>query len=260
MRKSKKALILSTMAFMAIAATACGNKKAVEASKSPNTATAESSVSEDKAGEETGNADEIETDGEELSGAQATEFVADENAKYTLVLDGESKDISSYVVSYKDSVLLVKSSILTDLFGYTKSDRSNDEMMEYTTADGKILQLMIGTNDMTYDGGTSKISGSIEKIEDSDEVSVSMDFLLGMGLYNSYNTAILDGELVITPSMVDESEFTVETEAVSDSVESYDETEAIDEDMMVESEDLGAAEEVAGETEAVEAVEDAAAE
>ena len=200
MRKSKVALIMATVATMAIAATACTNKQA-------NGTTAADSA----------NSSDVATDGDAspedvLANDPVTNFVGDDAAKYTLVLNAEPNDMTNYVVSYKDGICMVKSSILTDFFGFTKSERSNDEMVEYTSKDGKILQLMLGSNDIIFDGADNKIGGTIEKVDGSDDVTISMDFLLCIGESNTYSTSVQNDALTFEPIVNMPMDYSVEPE------------------------------------------------
>lgn len=201
MRKSKVALIMATVATMAIAATACANKQA-----NSTTAAADSANSTDVATAGDASPEDV------LANDPVTNFVGDDTAKYTLILNAEPNDMTDYVVSYKDGICLVKSSILTDFFGFTKSDRSNDEMVEYTNKDGKILQLMIGSNDIIFDGADNKIGGTIEKVEGSDDVTISMDFLLCIGEYNTYSTSVQSDALTFEPIVNMPMDYSVEPE------------------------------------------------
>lgn len=198
--KNSKVTILMTLATLAAVSTACG-KNTMAAKTTATTSNASS------AEETVSNPEDV------LANDPVTNFVGDENAKYSLVLSAEPHDITEYVVSYKDGICLVKSSILTDFFGFTKSDRSNDELVEYTNDDGKILQLPMGSNDIIFDGADHKIGGIVEKIDGSDDVTISMDFLLCIGIYDSYSTSVQSNALTFEPIV----NMPVEYETVEDS-------------------------------------------
>ena len=186
MRKSrlKLALIMATATIMAIATTACADKQVVNVDSASNSGIATS-----------GDAKQ----GDVLANDPIANFATNDSAKYTLILNEEQHDMTDYVVSYIDGTCMVKSSILVDFFGFTKSDRSNDQMVEYISKDGKILQLMIGSNDIIFDGADNKISGTIEKVEGIEDVTISMDFLLCIGEYNTYSTSVQNDALTFEP-------------------------------------------------------------
>ena len=182
MRKTKLVVFVAVMAAIAVGASACAKTNEV---RNANDASAEATANE---------ATFDATDNPVYN------FKDSDSSKYALVLNGESHDITDYVVSCEDGICMVKSSILTDFFGFTPSDRAVESNMKEYTKDGKVLQLAVGTNDIIYDGTTNKISGTIEKVDGSDDVSISMDFLLCIGDYNSYGTSVVDDVFTVEPN------------------------------------------------------------
>lgn len=185
MRKAKLVILMAAMTAFAVSASACGSSK---------TASNASTEVTTEAGENGNAGGYTDTDNPVYN------YKDSDSAKYALILNGESHDITDYVVSCEDGICMVKSSILTDFFGFTPSDRSTEADMKEYTKDGKVLQLAVGANDIIYDGTTNKISGTIEKVDGADDVSISMDFLLCIGDYNSYGTSVIDDVFTVEPN------------------------------------------------------------
>lgn len=138
-----------------------------------------------------------------------SKFEASENSTYFLELDGSLHDITSYVVSSTNGVCTFKSSIVSDVFGFTRMDeKSNDTFLVYEKDDDRI-QFEIGGPYIIVNGTNFPATSNIEKIEDSDDLAVPLDFVFGLG-YNSYNTSRNGDELYF---IVGEPQNQVETTA-----------------------------------------------
>lgn len=177
-----------------------------------------------------------------------SKFEASENSTYFLELDGSLHDITPYVVSSTNGVCTFKSSIVSDVFGFTRmDDKSNDTFLVYEKDDDRI-QFEIGGPYIIVNGTNFPSTSNIEKIEDSDDLAVPLDFVFGLG-YSSYNTSRNGDELYfIVGEPQDQVETTATTleeiaEEQSESEVSNDESESLGTD---ESIDMSEAEEMEG--------------
>lgn len=157
-----------------------------------------------------------------------SKFEASENSTYFLELDGSLHDITPYVVSSTNGVCTFKSSIVSDVFGFTRMDeKSNDTFLVYEKDDDRI-QFEIGGPYIIVNGTNFPTTSNIEKIEDSDDLAVPLDFVFGLG-YNSYNTSRNGDELYF---IVGEPQNQVETTAapVEETTEAQSESDVVNDE------------------------------
>ena len=143
-----------------------------------------------------------EISAEEASKAEkeiVKEFENNENPKYTLEIDGEPHDITDYVTGYQNGTCSFRSDILVDIFGFEKYDRGDTseekEFLEYKK-DDDLLQLSINGQYVIYNGEVGRVKEPMTKLDGTDEITLTPDFVLSLGKYNSYTTST-DGDTLI---------------------------------------------------------------